>query len=72
MAELNAAMWTELFLDNADNLVEELDRVSVELGRFRETLAQGDAARLKALLEEGSEAKLRADGRYADAKVATL
>ena len=72
VAELNAAMWTELFLDNADNLVEELDRVSVELGRFREALAQGDAARLKALLEEGSEAKLRADGRYADAKVATL
>ena len=23
----NAPMWTELFLDNADNLVEELDSV---------------------------------------------
>lgn len=72
VAEMNAAMWTELFLDNADNLVVELDCVMAELARYREALVEADAETLYDLLEEGSQAKLRADGRYADAKVATL
>lgn len=72
VAEMNAAMWTELFLDNADNLVVELDCVMAELARYREALVESDAETLHDLLEEGSQAKLCADGRYADAKVATL
>lgn len=70
VAEMNAAMWTELFMDNADNLLVELDAVMGELARYREALAGGDAETLLSLLEEGSRAKLRADGRYADAEVA--
>lgn len=72
VAEMNAAMWTELFLDNADNLVIELDCVMAELMRYRDALVAGEGATLRDLLEEGSQAKLRADGRYADAKVAML
>ena len=31
VAELNADMWTELFMDNADNLTEEIGVVITEL-----------------------------------------
>lgn len=72
VAEMNAAMWSELFLDNADNLIVELDCVMAELARYRDVLVAGDIDTLRDLLEEGSQAKLRADGRYADAKVAML
>lgn len=69
VAELNADMWTELFMDNADNLTQELDCVIGELERYRTALACGDESMLHDLLEEGSVAKLKADGRYADARV---
>ncbi|MEE0519612.1 prephenate dehydrogenase [Slackia sp.] len=69
VAEMNAPMWTELFLDNADNLVEELDSVVEQLRRYREALALHDEETLKTLIEEGSAAKLKADGRFADAEV---
>ena len=69
VAEMNAPMWTELFLDNADNLVEELDSVVEQLRLYREALASHDEETLKALIEEGSVAKLKADGRFADAEV---
>ena len=63
-------MWTELFLDNADNLVEELDSVVEQLRRYREALALHDEETLKTLIEKKeSAAKLKADGRFADAEV---
>ena len=67
VAEMNADMWTELFMDNADNLSEELGCVIGELERYRDALARGDELELRTLIEEGSVAKLKADGRYADA-----
>ncbi len=66
VAELNPDMWTELFLDNADNLQVELEQVIAELERFHDALSDGDRERLHALLQEGSDAKLAADGRYSD------
>ncbi len=66
VAELNADMWTELFMDNADNLEMELDRVIDELQRFRKAIREGDRDRLHDLLQEGSDAKLAADGRFPD------
>ena len=51
-------MWTELFLDNADNLVEELDSVVEQLRIYREALASHDEETLKALIEEGSVAEI--------------
>ncbi len=64
VAELNPSMWTELFLHNADNLQAELDLVIAELTRYREALAVRDEKQLFALLQEGSDAKLAADGRF--------
>lgn len=68
VAELNADMWTELFMDNADNLAQELDNVIGELERYRTALACGNETLLHDLLEEGTIAKQKADGRYADVR----
>lgn len=69
VAELNSTMWTELFMDNADNLAEELGFVIRELERYHDALSRGDERELHDLLEEGSIAKLKADGRFTAARV---
>ncbi len=68
VAELNADMWTELFMANSDNLTEEIGVVVEELNRYRDALERGDETYLHELLEQGSEAKRKADGRYSDAR----
>lgn len=57
VAYLNAPMWTELFLDNRDNLLRELDCIIASLGQYRDAMAAGDAETLCALLEEGKRCK---------------
>ncbi|VEH00006.1 Arogenate dehydrogenase [Slackia heliotrinireducens] len=66
VAEMNAAMWTELFLDNADNLTTEIDRVICELERYRDAITDGDSEHLQELLQAGTDAKAKADGRWPD------
>lgn len=65
VAWLNENMWTELFLDDADNLLVELDRVIGSLQEYREALAARDADRLRALLADGRRAKESAERRTA-------
>jgi len=57
VAWLNAPMWTELFLDNRDHLMEEIDGLTAELQKYRDALAAGDREALCALLEEGKKRK---------------
>lgn len=57
VAWLNAPMWTELFLDNRENLISELDTLIASLGDYRAALAAGDREGLCALLEEGKKRK---------------
>ncbi len=63
VARLNAPMWTELFLDNADHLGRELDVIIESLSAYRDALAAGDAERLEALLAEGDRIKREIEGR---------
>ena len=63
VARLNAPMWTELFLDNADHLGHELDVIIESLSAYRDALAAGDAERLEALLAEGDRIKREIEGR---------
>ena len=63
VARLNAPMWTELFLDNADHLGRELDIIIESLSAYRDALAAGDAERLEALLAEGDRIKREIEGR---------
>lgn len=62
VAWLNETMWTELFLDNRDNLLFELDTLIGELDKYRQAIDCGDAERLKALLAEGRKIKEEVDG----------
>ena len=62
VAWLNESMWTELFLDNRDNLIFELDTFINELEKYKQALQEQDADRLKALLAEGRIIKEEVDG----------
>ena len=63
VARLNAAMWAELCMENADFLVGEIDGFIREIARYRDALAAGDREEMKQLLEEGSRIKKELDPR---------
>ncbi len=57
VAWLNAPMWTELFLDNRDYLLNEIDYIIQALSEYRAALSDNDAETLCRLLEEGKKRK---------------
>lgn len=65
VARLNENMWTELFFDDADNLLFELDCIIGNLQEYRDALAQRDAGRMRELLADGRRAKEEAERRIA-------
>lgn len=62
VATLNDTMWTELFLENRDNLLHEIDNIVSALTDFRAALAADDGEKLSALLREGTQDKSHIDG----------
>ena len=62
VAWLNATMWAELFLENRDNTLYELDTFIESLRAYRDAIAGNDEAALIALLEEGKRCKEEVDG----------
>jgi len=62
VAHLDEAMWTELFLDDADYLAEQLDILIDHLSEYRAALKAHDAEQLQALLKDGREKKATAGG----------
>lgn len=63
VAWLNPQMWTELFLENKDNLTNELDILIENLRAYRDAMAQDDKDTLVRLLDEGRQRKQEVDGR---------
>ena len=63
VARLNAPMWTELFLDNADFLSDELACVIENLQAYKDALDAHDAERLEGLLSEGDRIKREIERR---------
>ncbi len=59
VARLNENMWTDLFLDNKDNLISELDIIINNLKDYRDAMADGDAEALCGLLRDGRIIKER-------------
>ena len=55
-------MWTELFLDDADYLTEELDILIQHLTEYQDVLKARDAQKLHDLLKDGREKKASAGG----------
>ena len=62
VAWLNPQMWTELFLENRENLLFELDTYLNSLVQYRKAIAEYDADSLIALLQEGKRRKEEVDG----------
>ncbi len=63
VAWLNPSMWSELFLENRDNLISEMDTLIRELTKYKEALEDSDYEKLYALLDEGRRIKSEVDGK---------
>jgi len=62
VAWLNEAMWSELFLENKEPLLFELDTIIASLQAYRDAIADDDLPTLTELLREGRILKERIDG----------
>ena len=62
VAWLNPGMWTELFLENRENLLFELDTYIKSLTEYRVALANQDEDTLYQLLDDGKKRKEEVDG----------
>ena len=62
VAWLNPDMWSELFLENREMLLGEIDFFLRSMAQYREALEQRDKTRLRALLDEGRLRKREVDG----------
>ena len=57
VSRLNEDMWTELFLENKEHLLGELDLLIDSLREYRDAIAADDAEVLRSLLRDGRIAK---------------
>ncbi|MBQ3904146.1 MAG: prephenate dehydrogenase/arogenate dehydrogenase family protein, partial [Eubacterium sp.] len=57
VARINAEMWTQLFLDNKEPLVREIDDLVSNLMRFKYNIVNGDGEALTELMKEGNRIK---------------
>ena len=62
VAKLNATMWAELFSENKENMLFELETIINELQKYKDALENNDEKTLSALLKEGSDIKQEVDG----------
>ena len=62
VAWLNAPMWAELFLENREYTLYELDTFISSLQKYRDAIADNDEETLIDLLEEGKRRKEEVDG----------
>ena len=63
VAWLNPQMWAELFLENKDYLLGELDAFMASLQQYRDAMAADDLGGLVQLLDDGRRRKEEVDGR---------
>ena len=59
VARLNEDMWTELFFDNRDALLPEVEGLVERLKEYRDALRNNDREGMRTLLREGRETKER-------------
>lgn len=63
VAWLNAPMWAELFMENKDYLLHELELFIDSLTQYRDAMVNDDMPELIRLLDEGRRLKEEVDGR---------
>jgi prephenate dehydrogenase len=57
VAASSPAMWRDIFLDNRDEMLPLIDRLSAAVADLRAAIDAGDAARLDAFLEAAQAAR---------------
>lgn len=62
VAWLNPQMWAELFLENKENLIYELDTLIDNLQKYQTAIKNNDESALVTLLDEGKRRKEEVDG----------
>ena len=62
VAWLNPAMWAELFLENKDHLLEEIEIFITAMNAYKEAIEQADEQKLIELLDTGRQQKREVDG----------
>ena len=62
VARLNPKMWAELFMDNRENVIKEIDWMLGFLQEYRDAITDDDEERLVRILDEGSQKKIALDG----------
>ncbi len=65
VARLNPVMWSELMMDNRDNLIKEIDLLLGNISKYRDALENRDETALDRLLAEGSALKIDIDSSKA-------
>ena len=63
VAYLDAEMWTELFMENRDNLKYELEVLIEALSGYAKALEENDSEEMLRLLKEGRERKIEVEQR---------
>ena len=63
VARLNAPMWAELFLENRDCLLFEVNGLLERITAYRDAMVNNDKEELTRLLEEGRKRKIEVDGQ---------
>ncbi len=63
VAYMNPEMWTELFLDDRENLINEIDSLTEHLAEYRDALDASDREELIRLIADGKAKKEEADKR---------
>lgn len=66
VAYLDADMWTELFMENRDNLKFEIDTLIDELQEYSKALEDQDAEKMRQLLASGRERKVEVEKKCRD------
>ena len=62
VAWLNEVMWSELCMENRDNMIFELSNIISELEKYRSALIDKNTEELKSLFKEGKLIKQEIDG----------
>ena len=57
VANINAELWSELFLDNNKPLLKELDTLISNIKSMEDAISNNDKEKLMALLSKGHEIK---------------
>ena len=57
VARINSQMWAQLFVDNKEPLIREIDDLVSNLQKFRQCIEADDEAGLKDLMDKGNRIK---------------